>query len=300
MSKRKPEKFKESLKSWDTENFLDRHFYRPVAYQIAVLLKNTHITPNIVTIISIFVGIGGCLMFYPDNLIINLAGFCILVFANILDCVDGQLARLTGIKSELGRILDGFCGDMWFLTLYLVFSFRLINFEGWGWWTLVIALLSAYSHFNQAGMMDYYKTLHLHFLKNGKNSEFESADSIKNRYEKMTWKDQGVSKMFLKLYTIYTLNQQRSTPELRKYVNKLNSEYPEGYPDEVVSSFRSESLKMMPLLDSFAFNTRSIVMLITLLFGLPWIYFGFEILILNPLLFIAIRRHEIMCANLNK
>ncbi|MDD4922570.1 MAG: CDP-alcohol phosphatidyltransferase family protein [Bacteroidales bacterium] len=293
--------FKDSLKSWDTENWLDRVFYRRVGFKIALSLKSTKITPNQITIFSIFVGVAACLLFYPDDqLWINLLGFALLVFANILDCVDGQLSRITGIKSELGRILDGFCGDIWFLTFYSVITMRLINSEGWGWWTVLIAVASALSHFNQAGMVDMYKTLHLHFLKGGKNSEFESTKSIKSRYELLTWKKNKVSKIFMKLYYFYTWNQEKNTPQLRRYMEHMNTTYPDGYPEDKIAAFRDKSLKMMPLIDSFTFNARSIVMLATLVLNLEWLYFAVEILILNPLLVFAIKRHEKMCFELNK
>lgn len=291
--------FKDSLKSWDTENYMDRIFYRPIGYRLALLLKPTGITPNTITIISIFVGVGACLLFYPDNALwINLIGFLLLVFANILDCVDGQLARLTGIKSELGRILDGVCGDIWFLTFYTVMTLRLINSEGWGWWTILIALASAYSHLNQASMIDYYKTLHLHFLKGGINSEFSTTDDIRKKYKALGW-NKPVSKILMKLYFIYTKNQEAKTPQLRKYLTQLNETHPAGYSEEVKQAFRAKSLKLMPLLDVFTFNSRSLVMLLTLVLNLEWVYFAVEILVFNPLLFIAIRRHETMCKSLN-
>jgi hypothetical protein len=311
MNTQSPITFKDSLKSWDTENWLDRVFYRPLGFRIALLLKSTPITPNAITVISIFVGVGACLLFYPaDSLLINLVGFLLLVFANILDCVDGQLARITGIKSKIGRILDGFCGDIWFLTFYTVISLRLLHGNdrilsplgfNWGWWVFLIALVSAYSHFNQAAMVDYYKTLHLHFLKGGKDSEFEDAASVKKHFQTLDWKKEPVSKAFLKLYHIYTLNQERKTPELQRYIHRMHADYPDGlFPEEQVSAFREKSLKMMPLLDSFTFNARSIVILATLVLNVEWFYFACEIIVLNPLLSFAIHRHERMCLSLNQ
>ncbi len=300
MNTTKKPSFKETIKSWDTENYLDRIFYRPVGYRLALLLKPTGIVPNAVTIVSIFVGIAACLLFLPDDsLIINMVGFLLLVSANILDCVDGQLARMTGIKSELGRILDGFSGDLWFLTFYTVMTIRLMTGEGWGWWTIAIALASAYSHFNQAGMVDYYKTLHLHFLKGGKNSEFSTTDDLREKYHALTW-NKPVSKIFMKLYFIYTLNQEKKTPALRNFMNKINQSYPDGYPDSVVNDFRARSLKLMPMLDTFTFNTRSLVMLVTLLLNVEWIYFAVEILVFNPLLYLSIHRHEKLCASMEQ
>jgi len=292
--------FKDSLKSWDTENWLDRYFYRPIAFKIALLLKSTPVTPNAVTIFSIFVGVAACLMFYPANqMLISLVGFALLVFANTLDCVDGQLARMTGRKSQIGRILDGMTGDIWFLTFYLAMSFRLINFNHWSYWVFIITVLSALSHLYQAGMVDYYKTLHLHFLTGGKNSEFEDTASIDANFKQLSWKKEFISKLFLKLYYFYTLNQELFTPQLKSYINKINSTYPEGYPQDLRDNFREKSLKLMPSLDAMTFNARSIVMLLTLVLNIGWLYFAVEILIFNPLLYFTMYRHEKMCKSLN-
>lgn len=293
--------FKDTLKSWDTENWLDKHFYRPIAFKMAVLLKPTSITPNAVTIFSIFVGVGACLLFYPsNNLLFNLIGFALLVFANTLDCVDGQLARMTGKGSQIGRILDGMTGDIWFFTFYTVMSLRFIeSHHGFGYWFFAVTVLSALSHLYQAGMVDYYKTLHLHFLKGGQNSEFEDTTSIKANYQAMTWKKDGISKLFLKLYYYYTLNQELFTPQLKRYINNLNASYPNGYPQEQITEFREKSLKLMPSLDLMTFNARSVVMLVTLLLNMPWLYFVVEILVMNPLLYFTMYQHEKMCRTLN-
>lgn len=293
--------FKDSLKSWDTENWLDRYFYRPIAYKMAVLLKPTSVTPNAVTIFSIFVGVGACLLFYPSqNLLLNLIGFALLVFANTLDCVDGQLARLTGKGSQIGRILDGMTGDIWFFTFYTVMSFRFIETNAhWGYWFFAVTVLSALSHLYQAGMVDYYKTLHLHFLKGGLNSEFEDTTSIDAKYQEMTWKKDGISKLFLKLYYYYTKNQELYTPQLKRYINHLNETHPDGYTQDTMDTFREKSLRLMPALDAMTFNARSVVMLVTLLLNIPWLYFAVEILVMNPLLYITIYRHEQMCKTLN-
>ena len=117
--------YEASLKSIETENKIDRIFYRPIGFRIARMLRGTGITPNMVTVVSIFVGAAVGFFFYHDDLIYNVCGILLLVCANILDCVGGQLARLTGIKSAIGRILDGFAGDIWFTCIYVGFALRL-------------------------------------------------------------------------------------------------------------------------------------------------------------------------------
>ena len=47
---------KDSLKSEDTEEVIDIYFYRPIGYFFAKIAMKLHITPNMITIASIFIG----------------------------------------------------------------------------------------------------------------------------------------------------------------------------------------------------------------------------------------------------
>ena len=174
--------YEASLKSIETENWLDRIFYRPIGFRIARMLRGTGITPNMITVLSIFVGASVGFFFYQDNWVYNLYGILLLVCANILDCVDGQLARLTGIKSAIGRILDGFAGDIWFACIYVAFALRLSHEYGTHWF-FALAVLSGMSHLMQANITDYYKTLHLYFISKDKGAEFQSLEQVRARHK---------------------------------------------------------------------------------------------------------------------
>lgn len=154
------------------------------------MLRGTGITLNMITVISIFVGAAVGFMFYHDNLTYNICGILLLVFANILDCVDGQLARLTGIKSAIGRILDGFAGDIWFASIYIGFALRLSHDYGTDWF-FALAVLSGLSHLVQANITDYYKTLHLYFISKDKGSEFQSLEQVEAKHKEMKY---GINK----------------------------------------------------------------------------------------------------------
>ena len=66
--------YEASLKSIETENKIDRIFYRPIGFRIARMLRGTGITPNMVTVVSIFVGAAVGFFFYHDDLIYNVCG----------------------------------------------------------------------------------------------------------------------------------------------------------------------------------------------------------------------------------
>ncbi len=284
--------FEASLKSIETENYIDRKLYRPLGFLIANALRNTGITPNTITIISIFFGVlGGFFFHYPYSITFALLGILALICANILDCVDGQLARLTGIKSEIGRILDGFAGDIWFACIYLAFAYRL-NIQFNTWLFTIVIVISAISHINQAALTDYYKTLHLFFISEDKGKEFENSTEVRARYEAMP---KGISKFFSYFYIFYTKNQEKETPKLQALLRLIREKYGRDIPDSLREDFRKDSRKLMPIIDMLTFNGRSIVMFICVLTNVLWVYFIWEIIVLKIVQFYVRRKHEQMC-----
>ena len=104
-----------TFKSQDTEEWLDIYFTRPLGYLWARFFDKLGVHPNVVTILSILLGIAAAVCFYFEDLWVNIGGIFLLVWANLYDSADGQLARMTGKKTRWGRILDGFAGDVWFI-----------------------------------------------------------------------------------------------------------------------------------------------------------------------------------------
>lgn len=292
----KKSEYLSSLKSIETENVIDRVFYRPIGFRIAKALAGTGITPNAVTIVSIFVGMSaGVLWWFPYDITWAALGVVALITANILDCVDGQLARLTGIKSEMGRILDGFAGDLWFLAIYIALMHRLdmqfsTPYDPWIY--IIVIAVSGISHWNQASITDYYKTLHLLFISKDKGKEFETSERIIERYQQMP---RGINKVITWGYIYYTKNQERLTPQLQKMMARLESRYGNNLPDEVRREFRLKSLKLMPLMNINTFNGRSIVLFIAMLFNIVWLYPLWEIVVMNINRHIIKNRHEHYC-----
>lgn len=284
--------YEASLKSIETENVIDRIFYRPIGFRIARMLRGTGITPNMVTVVSIFVGAAVGLLFYQDDLYYNICGILLLICANILDCVDGQLARLTGIKSAIGRILDGFAGDIWFASIYVGFAVRLSNEYGTSLF-FILAVLSGMSHLVQANITDYYKTLHLYFISKDKGAEFQSLEQVEARHKAMRY---GVNKFFYFLYRWYTMLQVKATPVLQRMLRSLRERYGDDIPEDIRLDFRKRSRALMRYIDLLTFNGRTIVMFVIVLTGQVWAYFLYEILVLNIVLVFVSRRHERMCS----
>ena len=172
--------YRDSLKSMDTEEHIDLYFYRRIGYAWAVAARKLGVTPNAITIASIFLGLGAGVMFYFSNIWLNIVGMLLLIWANSFDSADGQLARMTHQYSRLGRILDGLSGDIWFAAIYVAICLRenvtseFFMTHQWVIW--VVAVVTGICHAKQAAMADYTFT-----SSRGKRGANLSAPSLSRR-----------------------------------------------------------------------------------------------------------------------
>lgn len=297
MNDKKPT-LESTLKSADTEEPIDIYFYRPIGYRWALFFQKIGVSPNTVTILSIFLGVAAGVCFYYSNIWITLLGIFLLVWANSYDSADGQLARMTKQFSPVGRALDGFAGDLWFASIYIAICFRL--FPVWGGWIWGMAVVAGFFHSKQASMADYYRNIHLLFLKGKSGSELDNSVELTEKYNKQTFKNNWFDKIYLFFYRSYTKGQESWTPSFQKMFALLKEKYGETYPDEFRQEFRQKSLPLMKYTNILSFNTRAIALFISALIGLPWIYFVFELTVLNILLIYMVMTHEKICKEFTK
>lgn len=292
MSPEDKQQYQASLKHPDVEETIDLWFYRPVGFRVAMLGRKWGLTPNHITILSIFLGIGCGLLCYPQSLCLNMLGILLLVMADVCDSADGQLARLTHQYSQLGRILDGAAGDFWFVAIYVCMALRLT--PDWGCWAWLLAVAAGACHSQQAAMADIYRQVHLLCVKGRSGSELESAADMSAQYAALRLTDDPVQKVFLWFYRNYTRGQERLTPQLQA----LRRRKPEGslLPDWAVAVSRH----LMPIANALTFNCRAITLFVSLLVGLPWLYWVMELTVFNALCIYMVCKHESVCRQLNQ
>lgn len=300
MEQTKQSDFKASLKSLDTEEGIDLAFYRPIGYAWAMLAKKLGVTPNAITIASIFLGIGAGVAFYFPEMWINVVGMLLLIWANSFDSADGQLARMTQQYSRLGRILDGLSGDLWFATIYVAICLRenvtspFFSQHHWVIWTM--AVVTGICHAKQAAMADYYRQFHLYFLKGEEGSELESTAELRRKLSELSWKHNFWKKLTMTSYVNYTANQEKTTPAMQALRSELRRRFPSGrIPQSFRDAFRAKSLPLMKYTNILSFNWRTIALFTSLFLTMPWLYFAFELTVLNILLIYMVVRHERIC-----
>ncbi len=297
-----------SFKSMDTEEWIDVYFTRPIGLAFALLWHRLGVTPNTITILSIFLGVGAGVMFFFTDPIYNIIGIVLLMLANFCDSTDGQLARLTHQQSMKGRCLDGFAGDVWFFSIYLAIVFRLWyqpmpgTLEVWGFWGLgLTAVASILCHSPQSSLSDYYRQIHLYFLKGKEGSELDSYEREHAIAESLKGKT-GVfwDRAFHSNYQRYCKSQERRTPAFQEFHTALIEKYGsvDKVPQELKTRFLEGSRPLMPFTNFLSFNSRAILIYITCLLNCPWIYLVLEITLYNLLYIYMHKRHEELCKSL--
>lgn len=317
------EDYKKTLKSSETDDWVDVKIVRPFAYLFAKFFARLGTHPNTVTIISMFIGAVSALGFMHGSyyyegsagLWFNIAAILLLLLADVLDCTDGQLARMTGKCSPMGRILDGIAGFAWFVPIYvlLVYRFYCHHSIEFGWFGIadtsenallatvvvfILGLLSGiYGIAGQQRMADYYIQVHLFFLKGEKGSELDNSMVQKELYESKPWKGNFIWKFFQWNYVGYTRKQEKRTPEFQHLLAVLKEKYGTAInmPSDVRQQLHDSSLKLMFLNGLLTFNFRTFWLVLFCLIDLPAEFFIFEAGVMSLLCFYIINRHEAFC-----
>jgi len=84
-------------------DFISNYFYQQITFLITKSIYKTDITPNQITLLSLLFGFFSAISIYYHQLII---GVIFLNISFIMDCLDGQIARVKNMQSAFGMWLD--------------------------------------------------------------------------------------------------------------------------------------------------------------------------------------------------
>lgn len=154
-----------AYKAYEIEEFVDIYFYRRAGFVVAHAARWARLTPNAVSVLAGVAGAaGGGLVAWPH---LAPAGVALLVLHGIIDSADGQLARMTGQTSDLGRVLDGLSGYATHIALYLGIV-AAVNHQWGAAPAFVAALVSGGCTAIHAQMYDYHRTAYAGYAIKGR------------------------------------------------------------------------------------------------------------------------------------
>ncbi len=291
-----------TYKAVDVEETIDIYFYRPLGYAIALGCRTLGITPNVVTIVSIFIGVmGGHLLYYRD-ITTNAYGILLWIIADTLDSVDGQLARMTNHRSKIGRILDGLGGNIMFLSIYLHLFARMAVTYPDVWWPLwlILTLAGGFSHSVQSALADYYRNAYLKFVVDPKKSELEGSDEIREELAATPFVKHPVKKILLAVYLNYTRKQERYSKHFQQLRKRVDTMFGQNIPQWFSDEYRRMNKPLMKYYAVLTTNTRMIVMSLCVLANFVPLYFVVEIVGINLVMILVTMHQEKLSVSLLK
>lgn len=253
---------------------LDLALYHPLAARLARILAPTPITPNMVSIAGgIAIVLAGVVYVQPGWPWTALFGLALHMSWHVFDGADGDLARLTGRTSPTGEIVDGLCDYSGHLILYLLLGSLAAQSFGWMAWALMLG--GGVSHILQASFHQSQRRRYLNWTQGvpwlGTTGE-RSAGSGLGR----------LGKAYLVVSGWFSPREHEVEAVLADSVRgeRLRAKLLELGP---------EALSGSTLLGS---NYRTIALGVSMLAGSPLWYFVFELVFLNALLALTVRRAQ--------
>lgn len=113
-----------------TDGFVSRHFNRKISTRISALLVKTPLTPNQLSISTMFICfIASWFVAQPDYLGLAIGGL-IFQFASIVDGCDGEVAKLKFLGSQFGEWVDTVADNVSYLVFFSSFVYGVYQATG--------------------------------------------------------------------------------------------------------------------------------------------------------------------------
>lgn len=112
------------------DSFATQILSRPVSKLITRMLINTRITPNQITMLSFVLGLGSAGSFFQGGYQMGLIGAGLLLLSIWVDGVDGEIARIKFMETELGGKLDIYCDNIVHIAVFFSIGMGLFHTFG--------------------------------------------------------------------------------------------------------------------------------------------------------------------------
>jgi hypothetical protein len=202
--------YKQSLKMVEVEEVVDLFFYRPLAFLLVKSIYKTRITPDHLTLGAIVMGLTGGFLYAFGLRQTSTAGAIFYILFVILDCSDGQLARLKKNGTKIGRLLDGIADYIVVAAIYVGLAIGYSQNGEQPYSMLILLALSGASITVQALLVDYYRTRFLDIVLNKTNTFKEGINEYRTEYIKLKHnKGKWLEKNVILIYLVYSKLQRR-------------------------------------------------------------------------------------------
>jgi phosphatidylglycerophosphate synthase len=282
--------YRATLKPLEVEEPVDVYLHRPLGYVLARASYALPISPDAITGLSIVAGVASAaalILVFPHHLQV---GGLLLFLSAVLDCADGQLARMRGTSSMFGRMLDG-TADLFTVgaaapaTAYVIW--RSLDAPLWVKGTvLLLACITMVTTSFHTTMYDHYKNVFLRLT--GPYQEGEDYEAARRRYRARGSRSL-VEKIAFPIYLFYLKNQRDYVMKFDPWTSARLGSFPDYQPGRA-AIYRAHAGRAMRLWRSI-FGFGSMVFGLALFNALahPEYYLVYRLVVLNALFYLYMR-----------
>lgn len=156
-------------------NFL----YYPLSIRLVYLLRNTGVTPNGITLFSLFLSLAGCVFFARGTHRAEIAGLILVQLSYVCDCADGQLARYRRQFSLIGGWLDQVSDRVKEFTIYFSLAFGFTRVHPalmWVWKWAIVGLFALY-------LLEYFGQIQVRPQRESTGLEVQAPEGLRTSEE---------------------------------------------------------------------------------------------------------------------
>ena len=199
------------------QEFSDFLIYRPLAFLLVKLLVRTPMTPNLVSFIALGFGVASG-VFYSAGTTQGFfhGGLCLLAFS-LLDCCDGMLARMKGLKDPFGELVDMFVDLVANIFIFFGLGKGVAQLApgpvfplGW------MVAMGAFVIFIHASVYHYFRKQYQACLSNDPDARNKKLGYFRQELERLQAQNQSAFKQFvIRLFLSFSKLQSDHPEEVK-------------------------------------------------------------------------------------
>lgn len=241
------------------------HLVHPASRRLTDLLERTAVTPNQVSIASVFASGAAAASYvalaWPWG---AFAGLAFQFVWHVLDGADGELARRTGRASPKGELVDGVCDHLSQALIYLAFAFAAQRaFGGWAW---AAAIAAAAAHFAQANAYETGRKAYRRFVY--------GAPWMRQTGAGLAGPGKALAQLYLAVSDLSSPGEQRTEEAMAGAIAA-------GHAAEARRLYRERFAPLVKASGIMDSNTRTVAAFLAVLATQPLWLFVFELTALN-------------------
>jgi hypothetical protein len=267
--------------NWRTreiEEFSNLYLIHPASALLTAVFARWGWSPNAVSVLGMVSAFVAAVCFYHyRSTMFSLLGMVFMVGWHILDGADGQLARMTGKTSRLGKVIDGVCDHLGFGMVYVALGLALQTEHGaWVW---LLAVAAGLSHLIQAGALEFHRDCFDCWVRGKTGNCVPPLDDISLDY------GSGPLARALRAVHLLYIRLQYLTAEADETLI-IGERRARGKPEavEFQKICRRPTLRSVRQWTWLSANKRTIAVSLFCLAKAPMLFFLYEIIVLNGVL----------------